>query len=210
MSDHEIRHHQRELEADPTNQDLAYYYARMLIRNGKSPGDDSEAFVRAGIVPALTAQVLEYLPLEAWEAWLTKQDWELQPEGIDAEEILSYCTNCDPGHWEKLFHDTGYEIRIEDGVPKLYIVEWSGDESGDWHPVDERDCDIPEDPIQKMRKDFSKAQSWLDYYTDVINTGRDPLDQFYSEDASERVRAARRAAVDAQADVDRIRARLSL
>ena len=206
MSDYQLRHLQRSLQSDPTNQDLAFQYGMMLLRNGQSPADDREAFVEAGIVLPRTAELLDVLPKEAWEAWLTKQAWELEPEGVDAEEIPSYCSDCTPGHWEKFLHDTGYEIRTEDGIPKLYIVEWSGDESGDWEPADERDYEIPENPTEKMRNDLSKAQAWLDYYTDVVNTGRDPLDQFFPDESLSR--RASRAAEETQADVDRIRARL--
>lgn len=203
MADYELRHLQRSLQSDPTDQDLAFQYGMMLLRNGQSPADDSGAFIEAGIVLPHTAELLDVLPRQAWEAWLTKQAWELEPAGVDAEEIPSYCSDCNPGHWEKFLHDTGYEIRTEDGIPKLYIVEWVSDESGDWEPVNERDYEIPENPTEKMRNDLSKAQAWLDYYTDVANTGRDPLDQFFSDESL--LQRASRAAEEAQADVDRIR-----
>ena len=80
---------------------------------------------------------------------------------------------CDE-HWIGYWVGTCFDVC--DG--KACVFDWSCDSDGDWNY--EYRCPLREYTDKSWQKDYEGAQATMQrYYQDVVETGEDPLNEFY-------------------------------
>lgn len=115
------------------------------------------------------------LPDAALEALTNGTAWEYEPEGV-ATDGMEWPNRCDTG-WYRTWTFTG--LRVEDG--KVFYTTWSLDECGDFEFCDETET------VADINKELEgNAAAWEEYRQFVVETGTDPLGNYYAKSEVEK------------------------